>query len=269
MLFGSDVKSTSEPNNKSYNVGGILGRCAGTYDSANNIDALPGNLTTGYFDVSIIDCDNYGDINFVAANSTTGNFGLTYNGNRLCTVGGIAGVIFGADPNNCRIKSCENHGTVSAGFTGKSESTVLGGIVGFAKGLTIDGCIVASDAIVRTNENGGVGAMGSFAGFTSGTVCISSCTASQAVDFVQTKEVSGTTQYRSYWGVAVGIVAAASTTVKDCTFSPDFTVRVWDAESESYVQDPNVVIGSSNFNDFLANAGGDGFLVKGTNDWAE
>lgn len=159
-------------------VGGILGRCAGTFvnnwqDSGAQICIDGGKEYT----VSIKGCENSG-----ALLSKCRHSGCVDNGKsaaRLDNVGGIIGAAIGRDDAKITVNGCANSGSLSGGWATSVNTTVLGGIAGCAQNVEMVSC--TSDGAVSALENTCIGAAGGFAGFAFKGVSVSgesSCGAS-------------------------------------------------------------------------------------------
>ena len=143
-------------------VGGILGRCAGTFanDWKDNGAQICINGGKSY-SMTVTGCENSG-----ALLSKCRHSGCLNNGNspaRLDNVGGIIGAAIGKDDGKVTLSECTSTGAVTGGWATSVNTTVLGGIIGLAQNVKMTDCV--SNGAVSALENTCVGAAGGFAGF--------------------------------------------------------------------------------------------------------
>ena len=217
-------------------LGGILGRCAGTFvndweDSGAQICVNGGK---GY-SMTVKGCENSG-----ALLSKCRHSGCLNNGNspaRLDNVGGIVGAAIGKDDGKVTVSGCTNTGAVTGGWATSVNTTVLGGIVGLAQNVELSDC--GSNGSVSALENTCVGAAGGFAGFVFKGVSVSgasSCGATFRLAKVN-KDLA------LLWGLAFGNVQT-SATIDGASFG--CSANIDGAELE---------LTADNFKDWLCNTG--------------
>lgn len=151
-------------------VGGILGRCAGTFanDWKGNGAQICINGGKSY-SMTVTGCENSG-----ALLSKCRHSGCLNNGNspaRLDNVGGIIGAAIGKDDGKVTLSECTSTGTVTGGWATSVNTTVLGGIIGLAQNVKMADCV--SNGAVSALENTCVGAAGGFTGFSFKGVSVS------------------------------------------------------------------------------------------------
>ena len=151
-------------------VGGILGRCAGTFanDWKDNGAQICINGGKSY-SMTVTGCENSG-----ALLSKCRHSGCLNNGNspaRLDNVGGVVGAAIGKDDGKVTLSECTSTGTVTGGWATSVNTTVLGGIIGLAQNVKMTDCV--SNGAVSALENTCVGAAGGFAGFSFKGVSVS------------------------------------------------------------------------------------------------
>ena len=151
-------------------VGGILGRCAGTFanDWKDNGAQICINGGKSY-SMTVTGCENSG-----ALLSKCRHSGCLNNGNspaRLDNVGGIIGAAIGKDDGKVTLSECTSTGAVTGGWATSVNTTVLGGIIGLAQNVKMADCV--SNGTVSALENTCVGAAGGFTGFSFKGVSVS------------------------------------------------------------------------------------------------
>lgn len=151
-------------------VGGILGRCAGTFanDWKDNGAQICINGGKSY-SMTVTGCENSG-----ALLSKCRHSGCLNNGNspaRLDNVGGVVGAAIGKDDGKVTLSECTSTGTVTGGWATSVNTTVLGGIIGLAQNVKMADCV--SNGTVSALENTCVGAAGGFTGFSFKGVSVS------------------------------------------------------------------------------------------------
>lgn len=151
-------------------VGGILGRCAGTFanDWKDNGAQICINGGKSY-SMTVTGCENSG-----ALLSKCRHSGCLNNGNSpalLDNVGGIIGAAIGKDDGKVTLSECTSTGTVTGGWATSVNTTVLGGIIGLAQNVKMADCV--SNGTVSALENTCVGAAGGFTGFSFKGVSVS------------------------------------------------------------------------------------------------
>ena len=151
-------------------VGGILGRCAGTFanDWKDNGAQICINGGKSY-SMTVTGCENSG-----ALLSKCRHSGCLNNGNspaRLDNVGGVVGAAIGKDDGKVTLSECTSTGAVTGGWATSVNTTVLGGIIGLAQNVKMADCV--SNGTVSALENTCVGAAGGFTGFSFKGVSVS------------------------------------------------------------------------------------------------
>ena len=217
-------------------VGGILGRCAGTF-------ALSWTHTNGQiyinvnksYEVSLSNCVNSGNLMLRCRHSDGVN--PDKNGARLDNVGGIAGAMFGKDDKKSKIEKCVNNGTVSGGWSNGVNTTVLGGIAGCAKNVEMVGC--TADGSLSAVENTCVGAAGGFAGFVFKGVSVSGASSCGAAF----KLAKVNKNLAMLWGFAFGNVQT-NATIDGASFGCSANIDGTELE-----------LTADNFKDYLCNTG--------------
>lgn len=225
---GSSAGSTS--------VGGILGRCAGTYvnDWKDNGAQICINDSKGY-SMTVKGCENSGTL--FSSCRHWGGIGNGNSGARHDNVGGIVGAVIGGEGDkgtSSSISDCKNTGTVSGGWSGDVNTTALGGIACLAKNVKIENC--ESAGTLKNDATHCVGAVGGFAAYVIKNVSVDngSCTAS-----FELKKLSN----NFFWGLAFGNVKE-SATIDGASFG--CTANIDDAELE---------LTADNFEDYICNTG--------------
>ena len=192
-------------------VGGILGRCAGTFvnDWKDNGAQICINGGKSY-SMTVTGCENSG-----ALLSKCRHSGCLNNGNspaRLDNVGGIIGAAIGKDDGKVTLSECTNTGAVTGGWATSVNTTVLGGIIGLAQNVKMTDCV--SNGAVSALENTCVGAAGGFTGFSFKGVSVtgeSSCGATF-------KLAKLNEDLAMLWGLAFGNVKE-NATIEGASFS--------------------------------------------------
>ena len=208
----SRISDGEESTGGSTSVGGILGRCAGTY--ANNWTDCGAqiviNVGIGYT-VTIDNCTNSAALLSKCRHNGCVNGGAT--GARFDNVGGIVGAVVSLDASKSVIRSCTNNGTVSGGWTTSVNTTLLGGIAGLAQNVDIKDC--KAEGSLESLTGTCVGAAGGFAGFVIKNVNVtgtSSCSASFTMSKLNEDLVM-------WWGLAFGYIKGGAASVSGVTFS--------------------------------------------------
>lgn len=215
-------------------VGGILGRCAGTFanDWKDNGAQICINGGKSY-SMTVTGCENSG-----ALLSKCRHSGCLNNGNspaRLDNVGGVVGAAIGKDDGKVTLSECTNTGAVTGGWATSVNTTVLGGIIGLAQNVKMADCV--SNGAVSALENTCVGAAGGFTGFSFKGVSVtgeSSCGATF-------KLAKLNEDLAMLWGLAFGNVKE-NATIEGASFS--CSANIDGAELELTVD---------NFMDYLCN----------------
>ena len=215
-------------------VGGILGRCAGTFanDWKDNGAQICINGGKSY-SMTVTGCENSG-----ALLSKCRHSGCLNNGNspaRLDNVGGVVGAAIGKDDGKVTLSECTSTGTVTGGWATSVNTTVLGGIIGLAQNVKMTDCV--SNGAVSALENTCVGAAGGFAGFSFKGVSVngeSSCGAAFKLAKLN-KDLA------MLWGLAFGNVKE-NATIEGASFS--CSANIDGAELE---------LTADNFMDYLCN----------------
>ena len=215
-------------------VGGILGRCAGTFanDWKDNGAQICINGGKSY-SMTVTGCENSG-----ALLSKCRHSGCLNNGNspaRLDNVGGVVGAAIGKDDGKVTLSECTNTGAVTGGWATSVNTTVLGGIIGLAQNVKMANCV--SNGAVSALENTCVGAAGGFTGFSFKGVSVtgeSSCGATF-------KLAKLNEDLAMLWGLAFGNVKE-NATIDGASFS--CSANIDGAELELTVD---------NFMDYLCN----------------
>ena len=215
-------------------VGGILGRCAGTFanDWKDNGAQICINGGKSY-SMTVKGCENSG-----ALLSKCRHSGCLNNGNspaRLDNVGGVVGAAIGKDDGKVTLSECTNTGAVTGGWATSVNTTVLGGIIGLAQNVKMADCV--SNGTVSALENTCVGAAGGFAGFSFKGVSVtgeSSCGATFKLAKLN-KDLA------MLWGLAFGNVKE-NATIEGASFS--CSANIDGAELE---------LTADNFMDYLCN----------------
>ena len=215
-------------------VGGILGRCAGTFanDWKDNGAQICINGGKSY-SITVTGCENSG-----ALLSKCRHSGCLNNGNspaRLDNVGGVVGAAIGKDDGKVTLSECTSTGTVTGGWATSVNTTVLGGIIGLAQNVKMTDCV--SNGAVSALENTCVGAAGGFAGFSFKGVSVngeSSCGAAFKLAKLN-KDLA------MLWGLAFGNVKE-NATIEGASFS--CSANIDGAELE---------LTADNFMDYLCN----------------
>ena len=234
----SRISDGEESTGGSTSVGGILGRCAGTF--ANNWTdcgaQIAINIGTGYT-VTIEDCTNSAAL--LSKCRHNGCVSGSATGARFDNVGGIVGAIVSQDATKSQILSCSNSGKISGGWTQGVNTTVLGSISGLAQNVDIQGC--NAEGSLESLTGTCVGAAGGFAGFVIKNVNVtgtSSCSASFTMSKLNEKLVM-------WWGLAFGYVKEGAASVSGVTFS-------------SSVNIDDVVLNGENYKTYICNPGIEG-----------
>ena len=208
----SRISNGEESTPGSTSVGGILGRCAGTF--ANNWTDCGAqiviNVGIGYT-VTIDNCTNSAALLSKCRHNGCVNGGAT--GARFDNVGGIVGAVVSLDASKSVIRSCTNNGTVSGGWTTSVNTTLLGGIAGLAQNVDIKDC--KAEGSLESLTGTCVGAAGGFAGFVIKNVNVtgtSSCSASFTMSKLNEDLVM-------WWGLAFGYIKGGAASVSGVTFS--------------------------------------------------
>ena len=215
-------------------VGGILGRCAGTFanDWKDNGAQICINGGKSY-SMTVTGCENSG-----ALLSKCRHSGCLNNGNspaRLDNVGGVVGAAIGKDDGKVTLSECTSTGTVTGGWATSVNTTVLGGIIGLAQNVKMADCV--SNGTVSALENTCVGAAGGFTGFSFKGVSVSggsSCGATFKLAKLN-KDLA------MLWGLAFGNVKE-NATIEGASFS--CSANIDGAELE---------LTADNFMDYLCN----------------
>ena len=234
----SRISDGEDSTSGSTSVGGILGRCAGTFaNDWNNFDAqIPINVGTGYT-VTIENCTNSAAL--LSKCRHNGCVSGSATGARFDNVGGIVGAIVSQDATKSQILSCSNSGKISGGWTQGVNTTVLGSISGLAQNVDIQGC--NAEGSLESLTGTCVGAAGGFAGFVIKNVNVtgtSSCSASFTMSKLNEKLVM-------WWGLAFGYIKGGAASVSGVTFS-------------SSVNIDDVVLNGENYENYICNPGIEG-----------
>ncbi len=184
-------------------VGGILGRCAGTWAPTwtHTNGQIYINVNKSY-KVSLSRCSNSGRLLSKCRHQDWAT--SEKNGARFDNVGGIVGAFFGKDNDISKIENCHNSGIITGGWQGAS-ATVLGGIAGCAKNVEMNGC--SSGGTISTEENACVGAAGGFVGFAFTGVSVKGSSSCDA----KFKLVQPNKKIPMLWGLAFGNVQKDAT----------------------------------------------------------
>lgn len=208
----SRISDGEESTPGSTSVGGILGRCVGTF--ANNWTDCGAqiviNIGTGYT-VTIEVCTNSAAL--LSKCRHNGCVSGSATGARFDNVGGIVGAIVSQDATKSQILSCSNSGKISGGWTQGVNTTVLGSISGLAQNVDIKDC--KAEGSLESQTGTCVGAAGGFAGFVLKNVKVtgtSSCSASFTMSKLNEKLVM-------WWGLAFGYIKGGAASVSGVTFS--------------------------------------------------
>ena len=165
----SRISDGEDTSSGSTSVGGILGRCVGTF--ANNWTDFgaqePINVGKGYT-VTIENCTNSAALLSKCRHSGCVNEGGS--GARFDNVGGIVGAIVSPDATKSQILSCANSGKISGGWATSVNTTVLGSISGLAQNVDIKDC--KAEGSLESLTGTCVGAAGGFAGFVTKNVTV-------------------------------------------------------------------------------------------------
>ncbi len=232
----SRVSDGEGSSSGSTSIGGILGRCAGTFvnDWKDNGAQICINGGKGY-SVTVKGCENSGTLLSKCRHS-----GCVDNGKsaaRLDNVGGIVGAAVGRDDSKVTLDGCTNTGTVTGGWATSVNTTVLGGMVGLAQNVAMADC--SSNGALSALENTCVGAAGGFAGFVFKGVSVSgasSCGATFKLSKLNENLVM-------LWGLAFGNVQTDAT-IDGASFG--CTANIDGAELE---------LTADNFGDYICNTG--------------
>ena len=234
----SRISNGEESTPGSTSVGGILGRCAGTF--ANNWTDCGAqiviNVGIGYT-VTIEDCTNSAAL--LSKCRHNGCVSGSATGARFDNVGGIVGAIVSQDATKSQILSCSNSGKISGGWTQGVNTTVLGSISGLAQNVDIKDC--KAEGSLESQTGTCVGAAGGFAGFVLKNVDVtgtSSCSASFTMSKLNQELVM-------WWGLAFGYVKEGAASVSGVTFS-------------SSVNIDDVVLNGENYTTYICNPGIEG-----------
>ena len=213
----SRISDGEESTGGSTSVGGILGRCAGTF--ANNWTdcgaQIAINVGIGYT-VTIENCTNSAALLSKCRHNGCVSVGAT--GARFDNVGGIVGAVVSLDASKSVIRSCTNNGTVSGGWTTSVNTTLLGGIAGLAQNVDIKDC--KAEGSLESLTGTCVGAAGGFAGFVIKNVNVtgtSSCSASFTMSKLNDNLVM-------WWGLAFGYIKGGTASVSGVTFSSSVNI---------------------------------------------
>ena len=233
----SRISAGEESTGSSTSVGGILGRCAGSFVNAtgwSNTDAQqPINVDRGYA-VTIENCTN----SAVLLSQCRHNACIKTGGSvaRLDNVGGIVGAVVSLDASKSKILSCTNNGKVSGGWNKDVNTTLLGGIAGLAQNVEINNCTASGS--LESISGTCVGAAGGFAGFVIKNVNVggtSTCSAS----FTMKKE---NVNLVMWWGLALGYVKGGTASVAGVTFS-----------SSANIDGATLVLNGDNYKSYICN----------------
>ena len=217
-------------------VGGILGRCAGTWAPTwtHTNGQIYINVNKSY-EVYLSNCVNSGNLTLKCRHSGMVDPGK--NGARLDNVGGIAGAMFGKDEKKSKIENCRNNGMISGGWSNGVNTTVLGGMVGLAQNVAMADC--SSNGALSALENTCVGAAGGFAGFVFKGVSVSGASSCGAAF----KLAKLNKDLAMLWGLAFGNVKE-SATIDGASFG--CTANIDGADLE---------LSADNFGDYICNTG--------------
>ena len=216
-------------------VGGILGRCAGTWAPTwtHTNGQIYINVNKSY-KVSLSQCSNSGKLLSKCRHQDWAT--SEKNGARFDNVGGIVGAFFGKDNDISKIENCCNSGIITGGWQGAS-ATVLGGIAGCAKNVEMNGC--RSDGTISTEENTCVGAAGGFVGFAFTGVSVKGASSCDT----KFKLVQPNKKIPMLWGLAFGNVQKDAT-IDGASFG--CTANIDGADLE---------LTADNFGDYICNTG--------------
>jgi len=217
-------------------VGGILGRCAGTFvnDWKDNGAQICINGGKGY-SLTVTGCENSGTLLSKCRHS-----GCLNNGNspaRLDNVGGIVGAAVGKDDIKVTLSGCKNTGEITGGWATSVNTTVLGGIIGMAQNVTMTDC--GSNGAISALDNTCVGAAGGFAGFVFKGVSVSGASSCETAF----KLAKLNKDLAMLWGFAFGNVKE-NATVDGASFG--CTANIDGADLE---------LSADNFGDYICNTG--------------
>ena len=217
-------------------VGGILGRCAGTFvnDWKDNAAQICINGGKGY-SLTVTGCENSG-----ALLSKCRHSGCLNNGNspaRLDNVGGIVGAAVGKDDIKVTLSGCKNTGEITGGWATSVNTTVLGGIIGMAQNVTITDC--GSNGAISALDNTCVGAAGGFAGFVFKGVSVSGASSCEAAF----KLAKLNKDLAMLWGFAFGNV------------KENATVDVASFGCTANIDGADLELSADNFGDYICNTG--------------
>ena len=218
-------------------VGGILGRCAGTFGTewGDTGAQICINVGKGY-SLKMTGCTNSGTL--FSSCRHWGGVGSENSGARHDNVGGIVGAVLGTDNNSSLISGCTNTGTVSGGWTANNvNTTVLGGVAGLAKNVKIEDCQSAGTLKNGDAANSCVGAAGGFVAYVIENVSVNkgSCTAT-----FNLKKLSNS---NLYWGLAFGNVKE-SATIGSASFG-----------CAANIDGTALELSADNFGDYICNTG--------------
>lgn len=231
----SRVSDGEGSSSGSTSVGGILGRCAGTFvnDWKDNGAQICINGGKGY-SMTVSGCENSG-----ALLSKCRHSGCVDNGKspaRLDNVGGIIGAAVGKDGAKVAVTGCTNTGALTGGWATSINTTVLGGVVGLAQNVNMTDCV--SKGSISAIEQTCVGAAGGFAGFVFKGVSVSgssSCVAAFKMSRLN-KNLA------MLWGLAFGNVKE-NASVDGASFG-----------CSANIDGSNLELSADNFLDYLCNS---------------
>lgn len=236
----SRISNGEESTGSSTSVGGILGRCSGSFVNSegwSNTDAQqPINVAKGYA-VTIENCTNSAELLSKCRHNGCINSGGS--GARFDNVGGIVGAVVSPDASKSVIRSCTNKGKVSGGWATTVNTTLLGGIAGLAQNVDIEDC--KAEGALESISGTCVGAAGGFAGFVIKNVNVtgtSSCSASFTMSKLNKDLVM-------WWGLAFGYIKGGAASISGVTFS-------------SSVNIDDVVLNGENYENYICNPGIEG-----------
>ena len=236
----SRISDGEDSSSGSTSVGGILGRCVGTF--ANNWTDCGAqiviNIGTGYT-VTIEDCTNSAAL--LSKCRHNGCVSGSATGARFDNVGGIVGAIVSQDATKSQILSCSNSGKISGGWTQGVNTTVLGSIAGLAQNVDIKDC--KAEGSLESLDGTCVGAAGGFAGFVIKNVNVtgtSSCSASFTMSKLNEDLVM-------WWGLAFGYIKGGAASVSGVTFS-----------SSANIDGAALELNGDNYTSYICNPGIEG-----------
>lgn len=277
--------------NTSSSVGGLIGIA---YTPNKTASSVPAGRTIGYmyggaalnsgetaaqdgFYFEMDGCTNKGAVtngHHVHGSVASGNIRWTVN------AGGLCGVAIGMKDKHARINACRNYGTVKSGNTKAAVArsfcnTVLGGLIGHAGSVDLDGCVFKGqlgDPTIETYCTGGI--FGSI---------LSNSSASNCKVFVGNLYHTNTTSSSFYYyGLGPGMVSkwtratnALTTYCASCTFTNNLfgghIKAVTYSSNSAYAADDD--ISAENVTGFFynwldaANATVQAYTLSGTGIW--